>query len=160
MKQYPQLVAKAEEAVSGIKDTELKRVAFEKVLDDLLSEGAEPSPRPASKHESSRDRKRGAGSKRTPKAGGPKAYITELVNEGFFEKVKTMGEVKAELDNRGHHIPYTSLSGPLQTLCRARKLRRQKEIRAGKRRLALRLGRAESFPTAASAGRGYSVNVY
>ncbi len=81
MKQYPQLVAKAEEAVSGIKDTELKRVAFEKVLDDLLSEGAEPSPRPASKHESSRDRKRGAGSKRTPKAGGPKAYITELVNE-------------------------------------------------------------------------------
>jgi hypothetical protein len=133
MKQYPQLVAKAEEAVSGIKDTELKRVAFEKVLDDLLSEEAEPSPRSPTKRELSQDRKRGVGSKRAPKAGGPKAYIIELLSEGFFKKVKTMGEVKAELDNRGHHIPYTSLSGPLQTLCQDRKLRRQKIDHAGKK---------------------------
>lgn len=133
MKQYPQLVAKAEEAVSGIKDPELKRVAFEKVLDDLLSEEAEPTPRSASKQELTRNRKRGAGSKRAPKTGGPKAYITELLAEGFFKKVKTMGEVKGELDNRGHHIPYTSLSGPLQTLCQDRKLRRQKMDHGGKK---------------------------
>ncbi len=33
---YADLVAQAEQAVKAVKDRELKRVAFEKVLDDLL----------------------------------------------------------------------------------------------------------------------------
>jgi len=33
-------------------------------------------------------------------------------------------EVKVELENRGHHIPLTSLSGPLQQLCQGKELRR------------------------------------
>jgi hypothetical protein len=56
-----------------------------------------------------------------------------MIGDGFFKKVKTMGEVKAELENRGHHIPFTSLSGPLQKLCQNRKLRRQKMDRGGKK---------------------------
>ena len=40
---YSELVAQAEKAVSGVKDPELKRIAFQKVLDDLL---AAPSPAP------------------------------------------------------------------------------------------------------------------
>ena len=39
-KSYSELVAQAESAVSAVKDPELKRVAFEKVLDDLLSGGS------------------------------------------------------------------------------------------------------------------------
>ncbi len=49
-----------------------------------------------------------------------------MIGEGFFKKPKTITQVKAELENRGHHIPMTSLSGPLQTLCQQRVLRRQK----------------------------------
>jgi hypothetical protein len=132
MKQYPQLVAKAEDAVSGIKDPELKRVAFEKVLDDLLSGAGDPVTRTAVKRGSSRTHTQAPGSKRTPK-GGAKAYITEILDEGFFKKVKTMGEVKAELENRGHHIPHTSLSGPLQKFCQNKRLRRQKIDHGGKK---------------------------
>jgi hypothetical protein len=133
MKQYPQLVAAAEAAVSGIKDADLKRVAFEKVLDDLLSEAANPSTPTPARQPSGQAGKKVGKLKRAAKTGGPKAYIVEVLDEGFFKKVKTMGEVKAELDNRGHHIPYTSLSGPLQKLCQEKRLRRQKVDQGGKK---------------------------
>jgi len=60
----------------------------------------------------------------------------EAVKEdGFFAKPKTISEVKAELANRGHHIPLTSLSGPLQKLCQDKELRRQKaEDKGGKKK--------------------------
>jgi len=61
-----------------------------------------------------------------PAKTGPLAYVEELVGDGFFKKPKTIAEVKAELANRGHHIPITSLSGPLQKLCQRKVLRRQK----------------------------------
>ena len=123
-KPYAELVTQAEEATKAIKDPELRRVAFERVLDDLLAgnAGATKSeahpPKPA---------RRGA---RTPpkakKSRGPKGYIRELFNDGFFKKPKTIAQVKAELANRGHHIALTSLSGPLQSLCQDRVLRRDK----------------------------------
>jgi hypothetical protein len=57
---------------------------------------------------------------------GPKGYIRELIDDGFFKKPKTIAEVKAELANRGHHIALTSLSGPLQGLCQDKVLRRHR----------------------------------
>ena len=62
----------------------------------------------------------------TKKRTGPQAYVEEMVDDGFFKKPKTISEVKAELENRGHHIPLTSLSGPMQKLCQKKVLRRQK----------------------------------
>ena len=38
-KPYAELVTQAEEATRAIKDPELRRVAFERVLDDLLADG-------------------------------------------------------------------------------------------------------------------------
>jgi len=35
--EYSDLVAHAEKAVAAVKDPDLKRIAFQKVLDDLLS---------------------------------------------------------------------------------------------------------------------------
>jgi hypothetical protein len=129
---YADLVAQAEQAVSGVKDAELRRVAFERVLDDLLAGGRGGAGHPG---ESSKSRKHaGHSSKggelpasRSPRArGGPQAYVEELVSDGFFKKQKTISDVKAELGNRGHHVALTSLSGPLQKLCVRRALRRQK----------------------------------
>lgn len=123
-KPYSELVAQAERAVSNVKDAELRRVAFERILNDLLgAEDHEPksTPRKAVRKSSNASRKPGA-----RKRGGPQSYVEEMADDGFFKKPKTISEVKAELENRGHHIPVTSLSGPMQKLCQKKVLRRQK----------------------------------
>ena len=66
------------------------------------------------------------------KRGGPVAYVEELVDDGFFKSPKTLASVRAELGNRGHHIPLTALSGPMQRLCQQRQLRRQKSTEGNK----------------------------
>jgi hypothetical protein len=53
--------------------------------------------------------------------------IQTLVGEQFFQDGKSLRDVQIELQNRGHRIPRTSLSGPLQSLCRQKLLRRMKE---------------------------------
>jgi len=127
---YSELVAQAEKAVAGVKDPELKRIAFQKVLDDLLAPagGAAKRQTTSSKKQSPEAKKSKRGAK-----GGPQAYLDELAEEGFFKKPKTIANVKAELENRGHHIPLTSLSGPLQKLCQRKVLRRQKLKTTGKK---------------------------
>src|SRR2546428_12854272 len=114
---YTELVAQAEKAVAGVKDPELRRIAFQKILDDLLGGLASPGKRQATS-----TKKRPAMREKHERAakGGPQAYVEELVKEGFFKKPKTIANVKAELENRGHHIALTSLSGPLQKLCQRR----------------------------------------
>jgi len=104
---YAELVSKAEEAVAAVKDPELRRIAFQKVLDDLLGTNtiSASSSTPAAKKRSSTNKKKRASSRR-----GPQTYIRALVDEDFFKKPKTISQVKAELENRGHHIPITSLS--------------------------------------------------
>lgn len=122
-KAYSDLVKQAESAVASVKDPELRRAAFEKILDDLLM---------GSTSGGGRTSKAVRAGKRSPKRQtstgqrGPRAYICEMKEDGFFKKPKTISEVKAELANRGHHIPLTSLSGPLQKLCQDKELRRQK----------------------------------
>lgn len=129
--QYAELVAQAERAVANVKDPELRRAAFEKILDDLLGSRRTPPAQPAAAA-----RSRAAAQSSSPRKGkglsGPKAYIEDLVRDGHFKKPKTISQVKAELENRGHHIPLTSLSGPLQKLCQEKVLRRQKTTSGGK----------------------------
>lgn len=125
---YADLVAQAEKAVASVKDPELKRVAFQKVLDDLLAlqSGAEPK-RAVPVKKSGKVSK----TKTAPAKYGPQAYVEEMIEDAFFKKPKTIAQVKAELENRGHHIPITSLSHPLQTLTQRRSLRRQRSKTSG-----------------------------
>jgi hypothetical protein len=124
---YAAIVAEAETAVASVKDPELRRVAFDRILATLLD-----AKSPAAAHSQKKDRVRSKSatphsSGRTAKfRRGPKAYVEELIRDGFFKQQKTIADVKAELANRGHHIPLTSLSGPLQSLAQQRQLRRQK----------------------------------
>ena len=122
---YADLVAQAERAVEAVKNPELKRVAFEKVLDDLLG-GHHVGTQGSASGGQSRTKAAVPAAGPKSKKGGPQAYVEEMVAEGFFKKPKTIAEVKSELLNRGHHIPITSLSGPLQKLCQKKTLRRQK----------------------------------
>jgi hypothetical protein len=120
---YSEVVAQAENAVASVKDPDLKKIAFQRILDDLL--GSRPtSKKVGSPAKATSKQKNTAGS--TGSKAGPKAYIEELIEDDFFQKPKTISEVKTALENRGHHIAVTSLSGPLQKLCQRRQLRRQK----------------------------------
>ncbi|HXV76528.1 MAG TPA: hypothetical protein VD788_09430 [Candidatus Polarisedimenticolaceae bacterium] len=122
-KPYAELVTQAEEATKAIKDPELRRVAFERVLDDLLAGGGTATE---SQARSKKPPQRARTAAKAKSSRGPKGYIRELFDDGFFKKPKTISQVKAELGNRGHHIALTSLSGPLQSLCKDRVLRRHK----------------------------------
>ena len=126
---YADLVAQAEQAVKSVKDPELKKVAFEKVLDDLLASKIMPRDQsPTTKGD-----KKLKEIPLTRKPRGPLGYVRELANDSFFKRPKTIAQVKAELENRGHHIAITSLSGPLQTLCQEKVLRRQRVKTKGKK---------------------------
>jgi hypothetical protein len=110
---YAELVDQAQKAVSGVKDPELKGAAPQA---SAAKRKASPVP----------------GHKVKPAKSGPQACIEEMVADGFFKKPKTIAQVKAELENRGHHIPLTSLSGPLQRLTQRKVLRRHKSKTSGK----------------------------
>jgi predicted transcriptional regulator len=130
-KDYAKLVDQANKAVSSVKDAELKRIAFQKILEDLMSGDGQVQREKQQPSTTKRTKPIKGGSK---KASGTQAYIDELIEEGFFKKQKTISHVKAELENRGHHIPLTSMSGPMQRLCQRRILRRQKIKGDGKQK--------------------------
>lgn len=124
---YPAFVAQAEAAVKDLKDPELKRIAFEKILEDLMKGGGERSksspPLSATKPRSKKEKAIKAKSAK----GGTSSYIRELIEASFFKKPKTISDVKVELENLGHHIPLSALSTPLQRLCQSRELRRSRD---------------------------------
>lgn len=131
-KSYADLVAEAEAAVSGVKDPELRRVAFDKILETLLAKPTVPQEGQRNRTTAKTAARKGGGGKKVTGRAGPKTRVAELVDEGFFAKQRTIADVKAELANRGYHIPLTSLSGPLQSLTRERRLRREKSTKTGK----------------------------
>ncbi|HED53738.1 MAG TPA: hypothetical protein ENJ00_06010 [Phycisphaerales bacterium] len=128
---YAEMVAEAEAAVQSVKDPELRRVAFEKILESLLGGGSTSSPKKTSKKTSKKTAKKAA-TKSAPRGKGPKARLLELIDDGFFDEQRTLTDVKSELADRGFHIPVTSLSNPLMRLTRDKKLRRQKQSTGGK----------------------------
>lgn len=120
------MAKEAQNAVEGISDPELKRIAFEKILNDLLNSDTRKvnsdSTFPAKKVKKRNSKTTGKSNK-----DGPQSQVKALIDEGFFKKPKTLSEVKTELGTRGFHIPLTHLSAPLVRLCRQKFLRRSKE---------------------------------
>ena len=126
---YSEIVKQAEAAVASIKDGDLKTIAFGKILDNLIGQGGNPKELghgSSYKRATGRRRSKTDAAQPASKKGGPKGYVEELIEEGFFKTPKTLSAIRAELGNRGHHIPVTSLSRPMMLLCQDRQLRRQK----------------------------------
>jgi hypothetical protein len=126
---YSEIVRQAESAVASIKDGDLKTIAFGKILDTLLGQGGyakEQTDSPSPGRSARRKPTSSAAAKNAKRKGGPKGYLEELIEEEFFKTPKTLASIRAELGNRGHHIPVTSLSRPMMVLCQDRQLRRQK----------------------------------
>lgn len=137
---YAKLFEDAEKAVSGIKNEKLKEIAFDKLLNHLLKDH---SPVGDDEDEEEKDEKpkrrrakvkakvssNGGGSK--PSKDGPKAWLRELVEEGFFKKPKSSSAIREELETRSHHLKATDLTQPLEALCHEKLLRRKKETPDG-----------------------------
>jgi len=130
--EYQTKIATAEAAVSEMTDPALKQVAFGKILERLLAEANEGGPTQGARRSVSSTNEKTKGNEKAERKAGPVAYIEELVDEAFFAQPKSLLEVRVELSNRGHTLPSTSLSGPLQALCQRRRLRRTKQITDGK----------------------------
>ena len=87
---YSKLVEQAERAVASVKDPELKRAAFERVLEDLLAKRTGKAS--LSKGTPAKSTKPSSGKPAKAKTG-PLAYVEELVGDGFFKKPKTIAEI-------------------------------------------------------------------
>ena len=124
--EYQERISVATAAVADMPDPQLKQVAFAKILEQLLSQSTSGAA-PASAGQMHSTFRRAQPRPRSAVNAGPVGWIDALVDEGFFQRGKTLRDVQTELQNRGHRIPRTSLSGPLQSLCRRRRLRRSKE---------------------------------
>lgn len=66
-----------------------------------------------------------------PSKDGPKAWLRELVKEGFFKKPKSSNAIREELETRSHHLKATDMTQPLEALCHEKLLRRKKETPDG-----------------------------
>jgi len=68
--------------------------------------------------------------KKFTKGSKPGATVTDRVREliaaGFFDKPRGLAELKAGLEEQGHFVPVTTLSGMVLKLTRYRELRRLK----------------------------------
>lgn len=133
MTDFSKLFEDAEKAVSGIKNVKLRQIAFDNLVNHLLSENSVKSEKdensdrhPKKKREKSESY---TSTKTTNTKGnkeGPKAWLRELASEGFFEKPKSSSDIREELETHSHHLKATDLTLPLQALCHERLLRRKK----------------------------------
>jgi hypothetical protein len=108
-----------EEQVSVIKDQELRKIAFEKLM-NLLSSQKKAKIKLARKP---KDNKKS----RKLKSGRPsqKKILTELLSSGFFDKPKTVSEIVDNLRLKtGHLYKPNELSTPLVRMLRSGQLTR------------------------------------
>jgi hypothetical protein len=116
----------AQEAVANVSDNQLKTIAFQVVLEKLLSTDGLPefaeefSPSTLPEPE-------GKEGKKSKQPTGPKGRVESLINEGFFNQKRTISEVKAALEARTWYHRQEDLQPSLMRLVQEKKLRRIKE---------------------------------
>lgn len=117
-----QIVSEAEKAVNNIADSELKQIAFDRILEHLLEIGLPKSDAGPKKTRVSTAKVEKTSSSKS----GPKTWIQELVDEGFFKTPRTNSVIRKALDERGHILEATNLTSPLDRLVTEKVLRRKK----------------------------------
>lgn len=127
------LVKEAEEATASVTDPALRAAAMQTVLTHLLSStDGEVTNRPDSTpHRQSKARKGRSASKGKQ---GPKTWLKDMIDEGFFKKPRTSQEILDQLAKSGHHLKHADISRQLQSLTRSKKLRRNKSPKSKEKR--------------------------
>lgn len=110
-----------EEQVSVIKNPELRKIAFQKLMDSLSSQ-----KKAKAKSKKTKDTKKG----KELKGGrpGPKAILIEQLNSGYFNDPKVVSEIPKYLKHKtGHTYKQKELSTSLLRMLRDGKLTRNKK---------------------------------
>jgi hypothetical protein len=116
----------AQETVSKLTDESLRVIAFQTVLQRLLMSDEIIRTGSDQKAEESKPNKPELKHKaKQPK--GPKGRVEELIEEGFFGKKRTIGEVKAGMEAHGWFHRVQELNPALLRLIKEKRLRRIKE---------------------------------
>lgn len=121
--QMQELVEKAEQIASAVKDSQLKPVAFEIILGFLLHSGKSGFAGTGKVPKSDRNKDE----IKNKKSEGTIAWLEELKEENFFEEPKNSSGILSALAERGHHLKDSDLTLPLQKLTKRKLLRRKKQ---------------------------------
>ena len=126
-KQVKDASEKAKKLVNDV-DKEYKQTTYSVMFTKLLTDSKNgDEKKPTGKIE-----KKGKVEKITK---GPKFYVTELAQEGFFNTQRTIVDILVELENRSHHYKQGDLTRPLEALCHDKILRRERKKNNKKRAL-------------------------
>lgn len=117
-----EIILDAEQAVSNVADSDLKKIAFDRILERLLQIGFLKSGSEVEKNKFSESKT----DKNNSSKPGPKSWIRELADGGFFKTPKTNSAIRMALDERGHILKATDLTNPLASLVKEQLLRRKK----------------------------------
>ena len=116
-------------AVAEVKDEELRRIAFDRILQHLLgmdgSNRPAAAPEPRSEH-APRLKARARSGSRSSVTAGPKNWVAELIADGLFDEPRSGPAIVEALNERGHNVTYQDLTRQLVSLTKERKLRRKK----------------------------------
>ena len=122
--QVQKAIKEAEQIIDVVKDPKIKPIAFDKILDILLSGGGfDLAGKGAIKNKALKKKKTGKSSK----TEGPKTWIEELIDEGFFKKSKTSRELLSVLEERGHNLKNSDIQPYFGTFMHEKRLRRKKQ---------------------------------
>ncbi len=116
---------RAEAATAEIKDQRLRKIAFEKLVDRILS-GPPLPPVTGRRKGSQSPRKIERPNSKGQQKSGPMSWLRDLVEEDFFKQQRTVGEIRSKLGERGHFLDPHDISGQLEKLMDERLLRRKK----------------------------------
>ncbi len=123
---FQKAIAFALEAVSGVADESLKVVAFQVILQRLLTfddaklieeKTLREKPHPYQATAKEKDKR--------PK--GPKGRVEELIKEGFFSQKRTLADIRKELERHTWYHRVEDLGPTLVRIVQEKKLRRIKE---------------------------------
>nr|WP_276977394.1 hypothetical protein [Ferrimicrobium acidiphilum] len=119
LERLKRVAKEAEGAVQSVSDAELRRVAYDKVLTQLMQASTSKSH-----SHSKQSTLLSPTTKNRLTRSGPMQWLSELVSEGFFVEAKTAPVILARLKESGHHLEQSAISRQLQSLTRGKVLRR------------------------------------
>jgi hypothetical protein len=122
------IVQRAYSATQTIAETDLRRVAFDRLLEFLLtnSELREMTlDAQASREKPAKQRGKPKTNPRRP-IEGPSSWVESMVDEGFFATPKGIASVVERVSAMGHSVQSKDVTFPLVQLVQRKRLRRER----------------------------------
>lgn len=121
---YAEIAARAEKAVQSVEDQDLRRIAFDRILQQML-EGLGADAPPLSHPERKVSTAKRFSTQRSSKEG-PTGWLEGLIKDGFFDEEQGQREILEKLGERGRELQDSQITQQLLSLVRRGLLKRRK----------------------------------